>query len=395
MDAAQKAGSSPMRVGIVCPYDWSAPGGVKQHIRDLANALQDLGHDVSVLTPCEDESDLEPFVVSAGRPIPVPYNGSVARLSFGPVSAARVRRWVRDGDFDVVHVHEPASPSLSVLACWVCDGPLVATWHSSSERSRAMSAFYYLLQTAMEKISGRIAVSEKARQTLVENVGGDAVLIPNGVTCKQFEGGEPFEGYPRPGRTILFLGRIDEPRKGLQVLLHAMPKIVDRFPDIRLLVAGPGDVDGLRASLDPKVAEHIEFLGLISEDDKVRAFKSADVYVAPNTGGESFGIVLLESMAAGTPVLASDIEAFAKVLEHGSAGALFENENSEDLATQLEQLLADDARCLALRAEGFRRSREFDWASVARDVVRVYEAVLQPGVKVEADFSGQVFGRFG
>ena len=174
-----------------------------------------------------------------------------------------------------------------------------------------------------------------------------------------------------------------------------MPKIVDRFPEIRLLVAGPGDVDGLRASLDPKVAEHIEFLGLISEDDKVRAFKSADVYVAPNTGGESFGIVLLESMAAGTPVLASDIEAFAKVLEHGSAGALFENENSEDLATQLEQLLADDARCLALRAEGFRRSREFDWASVARDVVRVYEAVLQPGVKVEADFSGQVFGRFG
>ncbi len=384
-----------MRVGIVCPYDWSAPGGVKQHIRDLANALQDQGHEVSVLTPCEDESDLESFVVSAGRPIPVPYNGSVARLSFGPVSAARVRRWVRDGRFDVVHVHEPASPSLSVLACWVCDGPLVATWHSSSKRSRAMTAFYYLLQTAMEKISGRIAVSEKARQTLVENVGGDAVLIPNGVTCKQFETGEPFDGYPRAGRTILFLGRIDEPRKGLDVLLKAMPQIVERFGEIRLLVAGPGDIGGVRASLDPTVSPHVGFLGLVTEDDKVRAFKSADVYIAPNTGGESFGIVLLESMAAGTPVLASDIEAFSKVLENGTSGALFANGDSVDLATQLEALLIDAPRCEALRIEGFRRSREFDWASVARDIVRVYEAVLQPGVTVEADFSGQVFGRFG
>lgn len=258
-----------------------------------------------------------------------------------------------------------------------------------------MTAFYYLLQTAMEKISGRIAVSEKARQTLVENVGGDAVLIPNGVTCKQFETGDPFEGYPRPGQTILFLGRIDEPRKGLQVLLRAMPQIVEQFPDIRLLVAGPGDIDGVRSSLDPTIANHIEFLGLISEGDKVRAFKSADVYIAPNTGGESFGIVLLESMAAGTPVLASDIEAFAKVLEHGTAGALFENENSADLAAQLQILLNDPQRRESLQVEGYRRSREFDWASVARDVVRVYEAVLQPGVKVEADFSGQVFGRFG
>lgn len=384
-----------MRVGIVCPYDWSAPGGVKQHIRDLADALVEQGHQVSVLTPCEDEADLEPFVVSAGRPIPVPYNGSVARLSFGPVSAARVRRWVREGDFDVVHVHEPASPSLSVLACWVCDGPLVATWHSSSERSRAMTAFYYLLQTAMEKIDGRIAVSEKARQTLVENVGGDAVLIPNGVTCKNFADGEPFDGYPRAGKTILFLGRIDEPRKGLQVLLNAMPTIVSNFPDIKLLVAGPGDIEGTQHSLSPDIADHVEFLGLISDDDKVRAFKSADVYVAPNTGGESFGIVLLESMAAGTPVLASDIEAFAKVLEEGTSGALFANEDSGDLALQLQLLLADQARLDQLHVEGLRRSQEFDWATVARDVVRVYEAVIQPGVKVEADFSGQVFGRFG
>ncbi len=384
-----------MRVGIVCPYDWSSPGGVKQHVRDLAYALMDLGHEVSVLAPAEDESDLEDFVVSAGRPIAVPYNGSVARVNFGVVSAARVRRWVRDGEFDVVHVHEPASPSLSVLTCWVSTGPLVATWHSSQERSRAMGAFYYVLQTAIEKITGRIAVSEKARKTLVEILGGDAVLIPNGVSCKQFEHGEPFDGYPRAGRTLLFLGRIDEPRKGLDVLIKALPETLRAFPDLRLLVAGPGDIDGVRSSLAPEVVDHVEFLGLISEDDKVRAFKSADVYVAPNTGGESFGIVLLEAMAAGTPVIASDIDAFAKVLEGGESGALFANEDSASLAVNLIELLSDDERRAELTVQGARRAHEFDWATVARDVVRVYDAVVQPGVKVGADFSGQFFGRMG
>ncbi len=384
-----------MRIGLVCPYDWSAPGGVKQHIRDLAEALMEAGHEVSVLAPSEEDADLEPYVVSAGRPVAVPYNGSVARLSFGMVTTSRVRRWVRDGEFDVVHVHEPASPSLSVLACWVCDGPLVATWHSSSEKSRAMTAFRFILQTAMEKINGRIAVSEKARQTLVENLGGDAVLIPNGVTCKNFEVGEPLRGFPRSGPTLLFLGRIDEPRKGLQVLLEAMPEIVGNHPDVKLLVAGPGSIEHIEDKLNPQISDHVEFLGLISEADKVSAFKSADVYIAPNTGGESFGIVLLESMAAGTPVLASDIEAFAQVLEFGEAGALFGNEDPADLAAQLVVLLGDSAERERLRVEGRRRALEYDWRRVARDVERVYESVVIPGVKVRADLSGQVFGRFG
>lgn len=384
-----------MRVGLVCPYDWSAPGGVKQHIRDLAYALIDEGHEVSVLTPCDDDTQLEPFVVSAGRAVAVPYNGSVARVSLGVVSASRVRRWVRDGAFDVVHVHEPASPSLSMLACWVCDGPLVATWHSSSERSRAMSVAYYALQTVMEKISGRIAVSEKARQTLVENVGGDAVLIPNGVACKNFRVGEPFEGYPRTGKTLLFLGRIDEPRKGLQVLIGALEAIVQAWPDIRVLVAGPGDVKSVKASLPATVVDHVEFLGLISEEDKVRAFKSADAYVAPNTGGESFGIVLLEAMSAGTPVIASDLDAFSQVLKDGECGVLFANGDSASLARAVSDLLADPQRAAVYVENGTWRADQFDWATVARDVERVYDAVRQPGVTVAADFSGQFFGRMG
>ncbi|MEI8082984.1 MAG: glycosyltransferase family 4 protein [Actinomycetes bacterium] len=386
-----------MRIGIVCPYDWAAPGGVKAHITDLACALMESGHEVSVLAPWDggDDVEIEPWVVTAGRPIAVPYNGSVARVSFGMVTAGRVRRWVKDGEFDVVHVHEPASPSLSMLACWVSDGPLVATWHSSQDRSRAMTVAYNLVQTAMEKISGRIAVSEKARQTLVKMIGGDAVLIPNGVTCKNFAVGDPLPGFPKSGPTILFLGRIDEPRKGLHVLLRALPAMLAQIPDLTLLVAGPGEVSEVQESLPDDVADHVQFLGLISEADKVSAFKSSDVYVAPNTGGESFGIVLLEAMASGTPVVASDIEAFAQVLENGDAGVLFTSEDPQSLAERVVSLLRDAPARERLRVEGHRRAMEFDWAKVARDVERVYESVVIPGVKVEADLSGQFWGRFG
>ena len=175
-----------MRVGLVCPYDWCAPGGVGAHVNDLARALLHLGHEVSVLTPAEDDAGLPPYVVSTGKPVSVSYNGSVARVALGPVSTRRVRRWVREGDFDVLHVHEPASPSLSALAVWVARGPIVATWHSAMTRSRALQAAYWLAQMLLEKVSGRIAVSEAARTTLVDHLGGDAVLIPNGIDCARF-----------------------------------------------------------------------------------------------------------------------------------------------------------------------------------------------------------------
>lgn len=383
-----------MRIGIVCPYDWTSPGGVKAHVHDLAVELIRMGHDVSVLAPVDDQDyPLEPFVVDGGKPVSVPYNGSVAKVNFGPVSATRVRRWIKEGQFDVLHVHEPASPTLSILACWAARGPIAATWHSSQERSRALSAAYYLVQTAMEKISGRIAVSEAARQTLVQHVGGDAVLIPNGVSCRAFAHADPLPGYPRPGPTLFFIGRIDEPRKGLPVLLAALPQIVEYYPDVEVLVAGPGDQEEALADQPDEVRRRIRFLGLVSDEDKVRAFHSADLYVAPNTGGESFGIVLLESMASGTPVVASDLEAFSRVLEGGQAGAMFGNEDSADLARTVVRLLADPAARKALSEAGRGRARQFDWEVVARDVLRVYESIVVSGELVEPDMRGQLVGR--
>jgi len=384
-----------VRVGLVCPYSFDVPGGVQSHVRDLAEELIRLGHEVSVLAPADDDAvGLPAYVVPAGRAVPVPYNGSVARLSFGFMSASKVRRWIREGEFDVLHVHEPAAPSLGLLACWAAIGPIVGTFHASMERSRAMTAAYGILQTALEKVSARIVVSPRARETLVDHLGGDAVLIPNGVSLRAFGHGLPLPGWPGDGGTLGFLGRADEPRKGLPVLLAALPAIAAAHPGVRLLIAGPGDADDVREMLPREHRDRVTFLGLVSEPVKAAMLRSVDVYVAPNIGGESFGIVLLEAMASGTPVLASDIEAFEAVLAGGKGGDLFRVEDPDDLADKAIALLADPARRAQLSATALEVVRPYDWAHVARQVVAVYETVTWTGLKVREDSRGQAFGRF-
>jgi phosphatidyl-myo-inositol alpha-mannosyltransferase len=382
-----------VRIGIVCPYSWDVPGGVQFHIRDLAEHLIALGHEVSVLAPADDETPLPPYVVSAGRAVPVPYNGSVARLNFGFLSAARVRRWLHEGGFDVIHIHEPASPSLGLLSCWAAQGPIVATFHTSNPRSRAMIAAYPILQPALEKIRARIAVSEYARRTLVEHLGGDAVVIPNGVDVDFFARAEPKKEWQ--GGTIGFIGRIDEPRKGLPVLMSALPAIFAERPDARLLVAGRGDTEEAVAALPAAVRERVEFLGMVSDEDKARLLRSVDLYVAPNTGGESFGIILVEAMSAGAPVLASDLDAFAQVLDQGAAGELFANEDAGELAAAAVRLLADPGRRAELRARGSAHVRRFDWSVVGGDILAVYETVTEGAARVAADERTGLRARFG
>jgi phosphatidylinositol alpha-mannosyltransferase len=372
-----------VKIGIVCPYSWDVPGGVQFHIRDLAEYFIRLGHDVSVLAPADDDTPLPPYVVSAGRAVPVPYNGSVARLNFGFLSAARVRRWLHDGEFDVLHIHEPASPSLGLLACWAAQGPIVATFHTSNPRSRAMIAAYSMLQAALEKISARIAVSEYARRTLVEHLGGDAVVIPNGVDVDSFARAKPKPEWQ--GDTIGFIGRINESRKGLPVLMKALPKILAARPATRLLVAGRGDEEEALEGLPPELRSRVEFLGMVSDEDKARLLRSVDVYIAPNTGGESFGIILVEALSAGAPVLASDLDAFVQVLDQGAAGELFTNEDADALAEAAVRLLGDPARRDELRERGSAHVRRFDWSTVGADILSVYETVTDGTTAVAAD----------
>jgi len=364
-----------MKVGLVCPYSLDVPGGVQNHVRDLAEALVDHGHSVSVLAPTDDDVTLPGYVVPAGRAVPVPYNGSVARLAFGPVSNARVRRWLSEGGFDVLHIHEPAVPSVSLLALWAARGPIVGTFHTSMTRSRAMSAAASILRPSMEKIAGRIAVSEHARSTLVQHFGGEPVVIPNGLYVDRFTDVPSSPRFTRPGGSIVFLGRMDEPRKGLDILLGAMPAIVRAHPGVHLYVAGRGDIDAARKSVPRDYRDAVTFLGLVDEQTRAELLASADLYVAPNTGGESFGIILVEAMAAGAPVLASDLAAFRRVLEYGQLGTLFPVADSGALVDAAVDLLGDEVRRGMLRKAASVAVRQYDWSVQCRDVVRVYETV--------------------
>ncbi|WP_413449897.1 glycosyltransferase family 4 protein [Georgenia phoenicis] len=374
-----------MRVGIVCGYSFDVPGGVQFHVRDLAEHLIATGHEVSVLAPAEDATPVPDYVVPAGRTVALPYNGSVARLNFGPVAAARTRRWLEEGDFDVLHLHEPITPSLSMLALWIADGPIVGTFHTAMDRSRALQVASPLVRPLLEKIGGRIAVSEEARRTVVEHLGGDAVVVPNGVFVDRFAQAPRAEAWQgtdeRP--TVAFLGRLDEARKGLPVLAEAIPQVLAQVPGARFLVAGRGDVEEYRSTLG---GDSVTFLGPVSDAEKESLLASVDVYVAPHTGGESFGIVLVEAMSAGAHVVASDIPAFRAVLDGGRYGTLFPTGDAAALAAALVAALRDRQASRPLREAASEGVRRYDWSVVTRQVLAVYEMVTaSTGVHVHED----------
>lgn len=370
-----------MRIGMVCPYSFDVPGGVQAHVLQLAEVLRARGHEVSVLAPASPHVELPDYVVSAGKALAIPYNGSIARLQFSPAAHRKVKKWLMRGEFDVLHLHEPNAPSLSMLALNVAEGPIVATFHTSTTKSLTLSMAQGLLRPMHEKIIGRIAVSDLARRWQMEALGSDAVEIPNGVDVAAFAMAQPLSGYPRTGRTVLFLGRYDEPRKGMAVLLGALPAVVEKFPDLEVLIVGRGDEPELRSAAG-KLTEHLRFLGQVDDAEKASALRSADVYCAPNTGGESFGIVLAEAMAAGAAVVASDLDAFRRVLRDGQAGRLVPVDDHAALAAALIEVLDDDALRASYVAAGREAVRRYDWSVVAGQIIRVYETVAGVGRKV-------------
>jgi len=384
--------SRSLKIGIVCPYSWDTPGGVQNHIRDLAEFLIESGHDVSVLAPAIDESNLPEYVVYAGKPISIPYNGAVARVLFGPVAFARVRQWISQGEFDLLHLHEPAIPSISLLACWAADGPMVGTFHAAAKRQKIIFAIGPILEPAIEKLSARIAVSEAARLTLTDHLDTDAVIIPNGIYANRYTDGKTIEKWS--GNTIGFIGRFEEPRKGLSVLVDALPVICRFAPDVKIFVAGPGDPAEVIEGIDPQLRQRFEFLGKITESEKADFMSSVAVYVAPNTGGESFGIILAEALAGGACVVASDIPAFDDLLGHGEFGALFESESSTELAKVVIDLLRDETKRKELSARGKERSRKFDWTVVAQQICSVYEMSIVGSQKVRLASDTRPWNRF-
>jgi phosphatidylinositol alpha-mannosyltransferase len=382
-----------LKIGIVCPYGWDTPGGVQIHIKELTQWLIAKGHEVSVLAPVTTEDEnIEPWIVSAGRPISIPYNGAVAKVIFGPLASSRVKQWISAGEFDLLHLHEPAIPSLSLLAGWAGDGPMVATFHAAANSQKVANAVGTMLDPLIERITAKIAVSETARDTLKDRFQTEAVVIPNGIDTSKFNGIGIRAEWALPN-TIGFIGRFDEPRKGLSVLLEAIPKIVNEIPNLRILIAGPGDSADFSKQVPLQIRDRVTFLGRISELEKAQFFKSISLYIAPNTGGESFGIILAEAMAARSAIVASDLPAFKSLLEGGKSGEIFTSQDSSALAQAVIALLKDEKRRDELAEAGLARSQIFDWNTVGEQILSVYEMSLVGNTKVNLASENRFWNR--
>ena len=372
-----------LNIGIVCPYGWDAPGGVQAHISDMRDYLVSNGHKVSVLAPVGEinthGAEIPDWVVNAGKPLSIPYNGAVARVLFGPAAFAKVKQWISENDFDLLHLHEPAIPSISLLACWAAEGPMVGTFHVAAKKQKASFAIVPILEPVIEKLAARIAVSEAARETLRAHLDTDAVVIPNGIYAKKMA------GRVRPewsGTTLGFMGRFNEPRKGLKVLIDALP-IISRFlPEIKVLVAGPGNSQEFLDEIEPQLRSRITFLGKLSDEEKADFMSSVGAYIGPNTGGESFGIILTEALAGGAAVIASDIPAFQALLKDGRYGRLFKSEDSTDLAKVVIDLFREDVVRADLQRIGREYAQSFDWDVVGNEIFEVYEMAIVGGDKI-------------
>ncbi len=363
-----------MRIVQVCPYAWEAPGGVQVHVRQLADALRAEGHEVLILAPGDPGSG-GPGVTIVGRAVRVPYAGTVAPVCFGPGAWRRIRGALDRFRPDVVHVHEPMSPSTSMLATMASGVPVVATFHAYLERSRLLVTAAPLLRVVWRRLDGRIAVSRAAAGFVGRAFAGELEIVSNGVDVERFAGpAEPAPGLP-PGRRILWVGRLD-PQKGFAVMVRAFQRLASHLPDVHLVVAGEGRD---REALDLLTAEargRVVMLGAVPNEDLPAYHAAADVYVSSATGQESFGYVLVEAMASGLPVVATDIAGYRDVVRDGIEGLLVPPRDAGSLARALREVLSDPALAARLGAAGRRRAGAYAWSEVRPRIEAVYRRAL-------------------
>lgn len=353
-----------MNVGMICPYDWSHPGGVRTHIIGLAAAMNRAGVGVEIIAPA---TSFEKGIFTVGGSVGIPSNGSIARICFSKRAGRRVSERIREIGVDVLHLHEPLIPSVSLLALMKSSRmPSVATFHAAADRSVGYALARPLLARYLEKISVKIVVSEAARAFIGRYFPAEYQLIPNGVDVARFAGAEPDAQVASLRPCVLFLGR-PEPRKGFDAAVEAV-RLVRKRLDLRLVTVGAA----------PRIKENwIVSLGVIDDDRVPRVFSAADVFCAPSAGAESFGIVLLEAMAAGTPVVASDIPGYREAA--GDAALLVTPTDAHALAEGLRKVLTEESFALSLKELGKARARALDWNLIAGSVISAYEEALRGG----------------
>lgn len=359
-----------MRIAIVCPYAWDRPGGVQSHVRSLASQLRSRDHEVLVLAPVSAAAPEEEGVAFAGRCVPVPANGSVAPLAFGPGAAVSVKRALNRFSPDVLHLHEPLIPSLSLFALTRSDVPSVGTFHAAADASAGYALAKPLLGRIAKRLTVRTAVSDAARELIQRYLPGEYHLTPNGIDVSSFAHASPAD--LGDGKRVLFLGRLEK-RKGPEVLIQAMARMRD--PSIRLVIVGSGPRAKEVKDLAERLLVPADFLGRVDEETKASLFKRADVYCAPGLGGESFGIVLVEAMAAGTPVVCSDLPGFRAVA--ATAAVLVSPGNPGLLADAIKRVLNDDALAARMRKGGALTASGYDWKRLVGNVENLYQRAIE------------------
>jgi phosphatidyl-myo-inositol alpha-mannosyltransferase len=372
-----------MKICLVSPYDFPYKGGVSDHISHLDEQLRTMGHEVKILAPTSNEADdatqAKNFYPVSRHIIRLPANGSVARISLSFWLWSYVKEILAAEQFDVIHLHEPFMPTVPLAVLRHSRALNIATFHAFGEGSN--SPYRYgkpVLDYFNGKLHGRIAVSKFARQYVNQYWPADYTIIPNGIEFARFSRPQPRVPLMDDGRlNVLFVGRFSEQRKGFRYLLKAMPLVKEYFPNVRLMVAGKGDREEFADELRELQPGDVEFVGFVSDEELPRYYQSADVFCAPSVGGESFGIVLLEAMAAGTPVVAGNIAGYGSVLQHGQQGYLVEPKSEEAIARALIRLLPDQEMRAKLGAAGKRHAERYSWDKIGRRIAQYYDETAQ------------------
>lgn len=374
-----------MKILLSTPFDFSYPGGVNAHVDNLDRALQRLGHTTRILSPGASGNGIDDdgHVCRIGNTIPVPANGSTSRITLSPFLKDNVRRFLEREQFDVVHLNEPLVSTLHLTVLLHSQATNFGTFHASNSSYFGYSLIYRLghpfFNWFARRIDYRIAVSPIARKFINQYFPDDYQIIPNGIDFEKF--GPHVQPDPavlsnRP--TVLFVGRYDEPRKGFRYLLEAMVRVQREVPEARLIVVGPGDGDGLNRQIERMDLQNVQVIGEVSNEALPGLYAACDVFCAPSTGRESFGIILLEAMALGKPVIASDIDGYRSVTRDGQEGLLVEPRNPDMLSNAILRVLREPDLARKLGLAGRERARSCSWPLIAQRVVECYESVLSP-----------------